>query len=172
MAISHGFSQEEIIHGLTQFKPAFGRTQIETLRSGTIFLKDYYNASPASMKAALKLGREIANKEQKKLFLCLGDMLELGEEEKKYHRDLALDIQKVNPNLVLLFGSRTKLTNEELTAHGAKNVMNFATHEELANKLQTQLNGNEVVLIKGSRSMKMEKILSHLSPSVITNEVK
>jgi UDP-N-acetylmuramoyl-tripeptide--D-alanyl-D-alanine ligase len=94
------------------------------------------------------------------LWLCLGDMKELGAAEEALHRGLAEDIKDLGANVrVLLFGERMKWLGSELRKIApAIFVKEFDKIESLAADLRAGFKADDFALIKGSRSMKMEKV--------------
>jgi UDP-N-acetylmuramoyl-tripeptide--D-alanyl-D-alanine ligase len=156
-ALVIGVTPDEMEEGLSSFAPSGGRSQMESLSSGVRVLCDFYNANPASMRAAFS----VAAKDRQStgtLWLCLADMKELGTAEETLHRSLAADIVTIGGNVrVMLYGERMKWLADELAKkHVAATC--FLSQELLAADLKKQLKPNDMVVIKGSRSMRMEKV--------------
>jgi UDP-N-acetylmuramoyl-tripeptide--D-alanyl-D-alanine ligase len=152
-----GLSPAEIRKGLSHFRGAEGRSELRELPGGTQVICDYYNAQPPSVEAALgllgKLGRGRAT------WACLGDMLEMGAQEESLHRELAAPILKEGVSHVLLYGERMKWLAEALRDRGYSGTLHhFATHGELAAALLRDARPGDTILIKGSRSMRMEEV--------------
>lgn len=157
VAIGLGLKAEEISHGLSLFKPSGARSEIKKLEDGTTVLCDYYNANPSSMAAAFDVLSDLSQGKPK--WACLADMRELGTESEKFHRELATDIIRHQFENVLLFGPQMKALCEELRKRKfTGNLLHFDTHEQLAKTLKSGLHAGDYVLIKGSRSMQMEKV--------------
>ena len=158
-------TSDELKKGLSTFKTAYGRTEIYSLASGAKVIGDYYNSNPTSASAALKLLRNSAS-HGGKTHAVLADMLELGDHEERFHRDLATAIDEHDVSQVWLYGPRMKWLSEELNQRGFKNAQHFNTHASLTEALLKSIQKNDVVLIKGSRGMKMETVLkSVLNPT-------
>lgn len=158
-ALVLGVTPDEIDEGLAGFVSSGGRSQMESLASGGKVLCDFYNANPASMRAAFDVAKNFrANTGA--LWLCLGDMKELGPAEEALHRGLAEDIRDLGANVrVLLFGERMKWLGSELRKIApAIFVKEFDKIESLAADLRAGFKADDFALIKGSRSMKMEKV--------------
>lgn len=152
---------ETLAEGLEAFTPYPGRFRLEQLAGNRILIDDSYNANPASSAAALATVQEI--KGSRRTLIVLGDMLELGEDEQELHRQTGIQAAQVADRLYLL----GRLTAE--TASGAKeaglaqeSILHAASHEEIINDLIKQGLPGDLVLIKGSRGMQMEKIATAL----------
>ena len=164
VSVAHqlGLTGDEILRGLNTFSGAEGRSQIRELKPQRKVICDYYNASPVSMKAAFELLSQTGSPQSDR-WACLADMKELGDQELQFHRDLAPLLLSASPHGVLLTGPRMMSLREELLTRGYTGVLkHFENPESLAEFLQTQLTANSVVLIKGSRSMKMERVWESL----------
>ena len=145
-----GVEEQEIVHALQNYVPANNRSQVMKKGSNTL-LMDAYNANPSSMEVALK---NFAEMQVAKKIAILGDMLELGEESKKEHQHIA-DLAQQNPGAqILLIGP-----------HFLKTTVNALTrqfeHPAQAAAYLKELNPQDTtILIKGSRGMKLEQLLS------------
>ncbi len=137
-----------IAHAVESFRAPLYRMQEETLNN-TVFILDCYNANPDSMRYALST---LARREGKKLAI-LGDMLELGEFTDKYHKQLGEFVRELNLDLIT-YGKHSIRVAEAST----KNARHFENKRELAEYLKQIYTSFDVVLIKGSRAMKMEEI--------------
>ncbi|MCM2279772.1 MAG: UDP-N-acetylmuramoyl-tripeptide--D-alanyl-D-alanine ligase [Oligoflexia bacterium] len=156
-----GLSTQEIRKGLATFQGAEGRSQIRELPGKTFVLCDYYNASPASMAAGLELLTQVAGRATPPAprWACLADMLELGPDEERFHRELADKLVALGIEHVLLFGPRMAALADELGNRGFKGeAIHFPGQRELAAHLLSGIAPGDAILIKGSRGMKMEEI--------------
>lgn len=147
----------EIAMGLKRFTPVSGRLQFKQGLQGCRLLDDTYNANPASVQAALAV---LAAYSGEKIFV-MGDMLELGVEAPHLHQlmgetALRLGIQK-------LFGFG-KLTINAVQAFGSQ-ARHYTDKATLISELKPYLESNTTVLIKGSRSMRMEEVVQALLES-------
>jgi UDP-N-acetylmuramoyl-tripeptide--D-alanyl-D-alanine ligase len=152
--------ESELISGLTTFKTALGRTEMHERSDGTILIGDHYNSNPASLEAALRLLASL--KPSGRLHAVLGDMLELGDEEERYHREMASVIRELRIDRVWLYGKRMAWLSDELEKTGFSGVLHLESHEALLEMLRPELRAGDRVLVKGSRGMRMEKVLSPL----------
>ena len=158
VGIAEGLNWQEIVNGLraghTQLRLAAVRAQ-----SGALLLDDTYNASPQSMLAALNLlgemnGRKIA---------VLGDMLELGRYEWQGHEMVGRRAAEIVDQLVTL-GERGRMIAAAACRVGfsPEKVTELNDSEQAINHLKEYLQSNDVVLVKGSRGMRMDRIVAAL----------
>jgi len=115
---------------------------------------DYYNANPESVKASLTYLKQL--KANKKLII-LGDMLELGKNSIKLHQDLIPIIVDSKATRIFLIGDNTKYIYQLLPKSIEK--LHFNNVDLLIQDLNELLNENEMILIKGSRSIRLDRIM-------------
>ncbi|MGZ6331548.1 MAG: UDP-N-acetylmuramoyl-tripeptide--D-alanyl-D-alanine ligase [Bdellovibrionota bacterium] len=164
IAAGLGLTGEEILTGLRTFQVAFGRSDLRQLPGPTPVLCDYYNANPSSMAAGLDLLNQVWAKNGTR-WACLADMLELGEEEEKFHRELAGKLIELGIEHVLLYGPRMQALQQELQTRGFQGkTEHYANQSELASALVTGVKPGDAILIKGSRGMRMEEVWKVLEP--------
>jgi len=151
----------EISARLADFSPPPGRLNLIVGIKKTFIIDDTYNASPDSTRAALEVLQEI--KAGRKIAV-LGDMLELGAETEKSHRQIGRKLFDIKADLVFFLGNRMKFAAEELQKHNfnPENIFHFENHADLGRKLQAEMREGDLVLIKGSQSMRMEKIVEEV----------
>ncbi len=161
-----GLDSSEIARGISTFKTATGRTELHSLANGISVIGDHYNSNPTSLRAALKLlrasGATDATGALGGLHAVLGDMLELGDNEERFHREAADSVLEFGVKDVWLYGPRMKWLLDELTKRGHTGARHFETHDELVRALLPALRPGARVLVKGSRGMKMEMVLRAL----------
>lgn len=160
-------SQKEVKAGLATFKTAYGRTEMYTLKNGATVIGDYYNSNPTSLAAAIDLLGSV--KGAKQYHAVLGDMLELGDDEEKFHRSAARVIASSPITHVWLYGERMRWLFDELKVTAKVSVQHFTSHEELFSSLKNTVDQSARILIKGSRGMRMEKVLKPLIESQLTS---
>ena len=137
------------------------RMELRSGVNGAVILNDAYNASPTSMKAVLDLVSSL--KGYPKKIVVLGDMLELGPEEKKYHREIGAYIDPDKIYQVYTYGSLGAYIAEGAeAAFGPERVFAFDDKEKLVARLKEELDASTFVLVKASRGMKMEEIVAAL----------
>jgi UDP-N-acetylmuramyl pentapeptide synthase len=151
----------EISARLSDFSPPPGRLNLLVGIKNTFLIDDTYNAAPDSVVAALDVLQEI--KANRKIAV-LGDMLELGAETEKGHRQIGRKLFEIKADRVFFFGPRMKFALEELKKHNfnATNIFYFENHADLGRKLQAEMRAGDLVLVKGSQSMRMERIVEEI----------
>lgn len=156
MGAALGMEPALLIRGMAEFKAAFGRGEVSRFDNGVVVLRDYYNANPTSVAAALDM---LAATARGARWACLGDMLELGANEQAFHESLAEPLTRLRVEHVLLFGARMQWLAQRLGASGfSGQVSHFATHDDMAQALRDGVNAGDRILIKGSRGMRMEEV--------------
>lgn len=156
-----GISDERIAQGLRRMKPTGMRIERVEGKNGVTLLNDAYNASPASMKAALALLAE--TKSYLRKFAVLGDMLELGDTERELHREIGLMLQPETVDYVFTFGKLGKeIAQAAAERFESGRVQSFDSKEALIRRLEQAGHPGDVVLVKASRGMKLEDIVNGL----------
>ncbi|MFH1698960.1 MAG: UDP-N-acetylmuramoyl-tripeptide--D-alanyl-D-alanine ligase [Candidatus Zixiibacteriota bacterium] len=154
-------SPDEWTQGLASFQPVDMRMVSESFE-GLHLLIDCYNANPGSVTASLDTlcnlpttGRRIA---------IIGDMLELGENEIEFHKNIGAIAAKSGVAFLLCLGSLTENTVQEAICEGmtGKHAIHFRDHNELLDQLLKIIHRGDLILFKGSRGMRIEKIVSGL----------
>lgn len=158
MAWGLGAGLEAIKRGLESMKPFPMRMAVEKWR-GVGIINDAYNANPASMKAALETLREIGATGEK--VAILGDMLELGRETRKCHVELGRDAARSGVDRLYLLGAQAARVKQGAVREGMNKdrVVIGASHRGIARRLRGHVRAGDWLLFKGSRAMKMEKVL-------------
>ncbi|MDZ7371841.1 MAG: Mur ligase family protein, partial [candidate division KSB1 bacterium] len=129
-------------------------------RCGLTIIDDAYNANPGSCAAALQTCADMAASGRR--IAVLGDMLELGSYAEAEHRRLADQVVQLKLDALFLAGELTRFTYARAKELGYTSVFHFPAREGLIESLKTFLREGDVVLIKGSRAMGMEKIIEDL----------
>jgi len=126
--------------------------------NGALFINDAYNAAPTSVKAAIQFMASSTIRPEK--WLVLGDMLELGPNEQSFHEGLAEYINEHEIDYICLFGPRMAYLYQVLKERFEAERLLYAEDDYTAiiDKLK-QANDASIVLLKGSRGMKLETIL-------------
>ena len=156
-----GLTTSQIQKALMKIKSYNKRLEIKNHKSFTL-INDTYNANPDSMKSSLEILSRIESRKRK--IAVLGDMFELGNESKSKHIDLASFINKTKVDEVYSIGKMMKLMNQKLNGK-TKVHQHFNDRESLKKHLKKIDTKNSVVLVKGSRGMKMEEFVSIIESS-------
>ncbi len=148
-----GVPIKKVKNGVSNYISSNNRSQILKINSNNIIL-DAYNANPSSMLLAIKA---FQNAELENKILILGDMLELGKDENKFHQEIVdycndLDIERVF--LVGKIFSKTNYSNKFISTNN---------YIELSNNKEFKKIKDSSLLIKGSRGVKLEKIVDYIS---------
>ncbi len=153
-----GLDYSQIAARLASFRFPQGRFGLIEFR-GTRFIDDTYNSNPLSLSCALKALSAIKCKGRR--ILIMGDMLELGVQKESLHREIAGSITNIC-DLLITVGELAKLTALEASGLGLnkKNIFCCASASEARDLLFEKINPQEadLILVKGSRSMKMEEV--------------
>ena len=134
-------------------------------KKDTVYINDAYNASPMSMKKSLETFSKLYNNKEK--VVVLGDMLELGENEREFHRDIFDILLNINTNKIYLYGPRMASLYEKLEKN--KNIKEFLNKDikYFENKMEIKkelekISKVKAVLLKASRGMKLEDIIEDI----------
>ena len=142
--------------GISRYKPVGARLRVEKGPCGIHLLNDAYNANPLSMKASL---RTLAQLKPRRTIACLGDMLELGANEIQEHQALIQYALSLDLDLVGICGS---LFSQAAIDIDDKRFVVATDATTLGNKIKHRIQENDVLLLKGSRGSRMEKLLQAL----------
>lgn len=155
-----GLEPAQIAAGLADYKPGKMRLNIRRQAEITV-IDDTYNASPLSMAAAVNVLAEIAPGRK---IAVIGDMLELGDASRRAHEHVGQQLAAVGAAIVLTVGEMAGYAAAAATLHGVADVVACQDHEQAVAELRKRLLPNDTVLVKGSRGMQMEKVLTVFAP--------
>ncbi|BFG17468.1 hypothetical protein CerSpe_037430 [Prunus speciosa] len=156
-----GVSLSEIGIRLSAFSPVHMRSELEVGRNGIKIVNDAYNANPVSTKAAIDLLESIDIDCGGKRIFVLGDMLELGAIELESHKMiLKRCCCSAQIDLVGLVGRRFCAAAKNLNLLEDRNIVYALDSETFAQEIVKRVSYNDVVLVKGSRAMQMEKVVN------------
>lgn len=158
-SISLGASLADVQLGLANMKAVKGRTNIIQVGRKLRIIDDSYNANVESVKAAIDLLASYSGTQ----ILVLGDMGELGPDARLYHQEVGLYAKKAGINLLFTLGVLSNSASELLQQQGA----HFSSRQALVSRLLATINEQQKVtlLVKGSRSAKMELVVQDLLES-------
>ncbi|HWL22739.1 MAG TPA: UDP-N-acetylmuramoyl-tripeptide--D-alanyl-D-alanine ligase [Ureibacillus sp.] len=159
IAKSIGLRDDQIHFGIEQAKLTDMRMQLIPTNKNILFINDAYNAAPTSMAAAIQFIQTTTMRPEK--WLVLGDMLELGDDEKSFHESIAEVINEKEIERVCLFGSRMHWLYEKLRNKypNDKLIHTNDDYQQIVQYINQHANENSLILLKGSRGMKLETIL-------------
>lgn len=146
------------VDALSNYVPA-GMRQKSVVVNGVTCIEDCYNASPDSMRAALKTLHD--TKGNKKIAV-LADMLELGDYSQTAHSDVGKMVADNNIDYLLAFGTDAKYYVSTATDLGCENCYLFDDKDALTDKLYEIAQQGDVIVFKGSRGMKLEEVINSL----------
>jgi len=149
-----GTGLENITDGLIDFTPAKMRSEI-LLVDGVTIVSDCYNSNPDAVALALASLHE--TRKNGKIFVVLGDMLELGDDAERIHREVGSLFAKWGVDILITYGEMSVFIGSEAQKH-RQETRHFKTHESIAVFLSDQASPGDTVLIKGSRLMKLENV--------------
>ena len=163
MVLALGLPPEEAIAALVDFQAVLRRSQLQDLPSGVHLLNDCYNANPGSMATALNTLVEL--KGAGRAAAALGDMLELGTGAVEAHRELGRQAAQAGLDFLVIYGNHRHevAAGAEEAGLPAPYLFPVATKEEGARLLNNYLKPGDWLLVKGSRSMRMEDLINLLN---------
>ncbi len=153
-ALAAGATLSDIRNGLQGMLPVKGRLMLKPGIHGVRVIDDTYNANPPSVRAAIDV---LAVAKGQKV-LVLGDMGELGDDAPAFHAQVGVQAQAAGINRLYAMGDLSQLAVQSF----GKGGRHYATHEALVGELTAELpvlGASTTVLIKGSRFMRMERIV-------------
>jgi UDP-N-acetylmuramoyl-tripeptide--D-alanyl-D-alanine ligase len=149
---------EECAAGLAKVQLTKGRLEQKRIR-GIRVIDDSYNANPDSMIAALRTLAEMPGRH----IAVLGQMNELGSESERGHREVGEAVARENIDCVITVGGIAAQITDAATKHGVKQAFNTGSTSEAAALLRAIAREGDTVLVKGSRSVRMETIVEELA---------
>ncbi|MDH3519644.1 MAG: UDP-N-acetylmuramoyl-tripeptide--D-alanyl-D-alanine ligase [Myxococcales bacterium] len=166
-ALAAGAPLADVPVGLARYRPMAGRLEPLPLAGGGVLINDSYNANPQSLEVALRIlaapeGAEAGGVAQR--IAVIGDMGELGESGPEAHREAGRLAARLGIDHLFALGARAEQVAEGARDEGmaADRVHAGRDWREIAEQVRARLTGGDRVLIKGSRAMRMERIVSRL----------
>jgi UDP-N-acetylmuramoyl-tripeptide--D-alanyl-D-alanine ligase len=154
-----GLTRAEIARGVAECAPPKMRMQFKSAK-GIGVLDDAYNANADSMLAALETLREMPARARR--VAVLGDMAELGTDAAAAHSEVGEKAASLKIDQLFAVGHLASGIAEAARKKGLKNVAEFTDVEEAANRIKDFVRDGDLVLVKASRAMKMERIVEQL----------
>lgn len=159
---SLGMNYQEIYDGLKTYRPLVGRWEETPLQNGTKVINDAYNANPDSMKAAIEA--ILMTYKTEKIWLVLGDMLELGDYSDKMHKELGIWLKDKRFERLITVGASAKLISEGFNNNNKS--VSFDTADQAANEIEKSFPTETIILLKASRGLGLEKIIDLIGQKV------
>ncbi|MFA5059924.1 MAG: UDP-N-acetylmuramoyl-tripeptide--D-alanyl-D-alanine ligase [Candidatus Omnitrophota bacterium] len=153
-------NDQKIKEALLEFKNLYGRGVFKKVKSWNI-LDDSYNANPMSLRSSIETLSRLKTK-GRKILVC-GDMLELGSKSEQLHRKIGKLVGRSNIDSIITLGNLSKFISLEAKKQN-KNLKSYHCHriEHVHKILKSDLNSGDVILIKGSRGLRMERVIALL----------
>lgn len=167
VGINMGLSDEIIIRGLRNYKAVGMRQNIYQIGDITV-IEDCYNASPESMKAAIRvLGDVVSNKKQGRMTALLGDMYELGANEGKFHEEIGLEFARRGGSALFTFGELADMIANGAILGGMESENIFRNRDVRSPEISGEmlihaLRPGDSLLVKASRGASAERVLRYL----------
>lgn len=158
-----GIALDKIKLGLDTFAPVSGRLQKKAAANGAVVIDDTYNANPDSVRAAI----DVLSKAAAPRVLVLGDMGEVGTQGREFHEEIGAYAQSKGIEQVLVTGELAACMANAMRGSAIRHFENFG---ELLAAVEAAVTPDATVLIKGSRFMKMERVVQHLIGSQQANK--
>jgi UDP-N-acetylmuramoyl-tripeptide--D-alanyl-D-alanine ligase len=143
-----------VAKGLSGFTAVNGRLQIKRGRSGAVIIDDTYNANPDSVRAAIEVLRGLPGRR----ILVLGDMGEVGERGEMFHREIGRCAMEAGVDELLAIGD---LAAHAFAEFGSGGIW-YAQIEGLLDEIAAKAVAGTTILVKGSRFMRMERVVAAL----------
>ncbi|MBI5045899.1 MAG: UDP-N-acetylmuramoyl-tripeptide--D-alanyl-D-alanine ligase [Candidatus Niyogibacteria bacterium] len=160
VGLAEGMNLIEISEALSLYDSPPGRLKLIEGIKGAILLDDTYNSSPQALHAAIDTLRDIPAKRK---IAVLGDMLELGKFTIEAHKEIGKRLKNII-DILLVVGPRSKFIAEEAREGGFEvgHIFEFSDSTEAGLKLQKIMEDGDLILVKGSQSMRMERVVEEV----------
>ncbi len=161
-----GAPLENIKKGLEEFRPSPMRLEIHTTVTGITLINDTYNSDPASVKGAIDALTKVG--EGRRKIAMLSEMLDLGLHSREEHIAAGKDVAKAGIDYLITVGDNAQLIGTAASNEGMnpKNIVHTRTYSEAARELEKIMNRGDVVLFKGSRWFRLERLARDLVGSI------
>lgn len=164
IGVKFGLNMVDISAALKDFRSPKGRMNFIKGIKKTYIMDDTYNSEPASCAAGLDVLEKFPTKDSMKKFAVLGDMLELGRESMERHREIGKKVFTTGVDVLITVGERSRDID-----HGAKEagmsqdeIFHFSSSEEAGLFVQERIKEGDLIFVKGSQGMRMEKVVKEI----------
>ncbi len=165
VGLSVNMTPQEIVKGLASYQNAAMRQEIRSVANRQ-FIVDCYNASPDSMRAALRVLTELDDGKKGRRIAVLGDMLELGSISEEQHYAIGQFAARAGVDVLICIGDMARHIKRGAVATGMRNVLMFEDKTEAVGYLEKLLLPHDTVLFKASRGVALEQVIEPLSKSL------
>lgn len=161
-----GASPETIAEGLKDFRPSPMRLEIHTTVTGVTLINDTYNSDPVSVKGALDVLAKVGKGRRK--IAILSEMLDLGLHSREEHLAVGKEVVRSQVDQLITVGENAAIIGHAAATEGmnTKRITHTRSQKEAASELEKIMNRGDVVLFKGSRWFRLERIAKELVGSI------
>ena len=154
---------ENIVKGLGRFSGIKGRFTVVSLSGGIILVDDTYNANPSSLGAAIESFKSFANEGQR-LIVGLGEMMELGDATIDAHREAGQKVSASGAYSFFAMGAHAHemVNSARMAGMPEPRLKVVETHDEMLKEIKNTMREGDLILIKGSRKMELERVVEGL----------
>jgi UDP-N-acetylmuramoyl-tripeptide--D-alanyl-D-alanine ligase len=154
-AVQAGATLDDVVQGLAAMQPVSGRLQPTRTHQGARLINDSYNANPSSMRA----GIDVLTQQPGRAWLVMGDMGELGDHARDSHVEIGAYARERGVQCLFATGPLSTLAVEAFGAGASW----YSDTETMARAVDEQLTADVTLLVKGSRSNRLERVVAHLT---------
>jgi UDP-N-acetylmuramoyl-tripeptide--D-alanyl-D-alanine ligase len=164
VGVVYGLKLDEIARALSGYRPPKGRMNLIAGVKNTLIIDDTYNSSPQSSVAALEAVSKIILPEGARRLAVLGDMLELGAFTEEGHRLVGRKVFEFGINKLIVVGEKARDIARGAREAGMQrdNIFHFPNADDARIFVQERIKEGDLILIKGSQAMRMEKIVKEI----------
>lgn len=164
VGVACGLNLVRISENLRQYRPPRGRMNLIDGIKYSLIIDDTYNSSPIPALAALDVLQQVQLPASRHTFAVLGDMLELGSYTERAHREVGRRVAELGIDFLVTVGANAKLIANAAAAAGmpTNRIWSFDNSPQAGRFLQDQIEQGDLLLVKGSQGMRMEKIVKEL----------
>ncbi|MDD4333179.1 MAG: Mur ligase family protein [Patescibacteria group bacterium] len=164
IGVAYGINLLKISQALKSYQSPRGRMNLVEGEKGTLIIDDTYNSSPQSTMSALDLVCKIKVNNGGQKFAVLGDMLELGSYSEEGHREVGRYAVESRINVLVTVGERARdiYRGAEEAGMSRDFIFQFSNSEEAGKFIEKRMKKNDLILVKGSQGMRMEKIVKEI----------
>ncbi|MBW1785206.1 MAG: UDP-N-acetylmuramoyl-tripeptide--D-alanyl-D-alanine ligase [Deltaproteobacteria bacterium] len=158
-----GEPPERVLEGLERFRGVDGRFTVKKIAGGAVLVNDTYNANPSALKAALDSAADMTGADAR-LIVGLGEMGELGKETVSAHHNAGRIVARRDAGFLVALGEHAGDVIRGALEEGMprNRTMEALSHADMARRIRDAMGAGDVILIKGSRIMELEKVVEAL----------